>query len=593
MTLAENISSPFISALGWALVHSLWQIGLIALLWRASIFLARKASSVLRYNLSLLALLAIPAIFLFTFLRQYHIYSGASRVVSVEYEGYAWPVTAGGSGFYLLDKSPPPFLEQVEAYLPWIFWIYLAGVVLFSFHAMLSYSRFRAMQFRHASALPLEWKKRYHRLVKQTGIKKFPRIFRTPKTDVPMVIGFFKPVILLPLAMLTALSPEQVESILLHELYHIRRKDHFVNFLQNILEILFFYHPAAWWISRQLRNEREICVDEWVVTQTNQPMAYVRALVSLEEKRSATLQPVVAATQSKNLLLNRIKNIMTMKTKKFNPSQKLAAFTVILAALFSVAWLNPAATVNHFAEERQESLSPYPGFPNPELLTFAPRQEPLPPPSYGAPEPQPVPEADEEKPPSIIYLEDGKSVSWEALSEEDREKLSEAMAEMRLAMQEMNREMIEKFNSEEFKQQMQRTREEVKAAMAEMSNELEKFRSEEFQQEMKAAGEEVRKAMEELDKEIIQQFRSEEFRQEMKKAGEEIRKAMEELDREVFEKLRSEEFQQEMKAIGEEVRKAMEETGKTMEIIGPAIQEMLKEIREGMEELKMETPEEE
>ncbi len=593
MTIVENISNPFVSALGWALVHSLWQIGLIALLWRISLFLAGRASSVLRYNMSLLALLAIPAIFIFTFFRQYHIYSRASRVVSVEHEGIAWLASEGGSSFYLLEKSRLAFLQQFEAYVPWVFWIYLAGVVVFSFHAMLSYSRFRSMQFRYASPIPIEWKKRYLSLAEKAGLRKLPRIFRTPKTDVPLVMGFFKPVILLPLAMLSDLSPGQVETILLHELYHIRRKDHYFNLLQNLLEILFFYHPAAWWISRQLRSEREKCVDEWVVKQTRQPMAYAKALVSLEEKRSTALQPVVAATQSKNLLLNRIKNIMTMKTKKFNPSQKLAALAVILSALISVAWLNPATTINHFAEERQESLSPYPGFPNPELLTLAPRQEPLPPPSNGAAEPQTMPETDEEKPPSKIYLQDGKSVSWESLSEEDREKLQLAMAEMRLAMQDVNREVIEKFNSEEFRQQMQQVREEIRGAMAEMDTELEKFRSEEFQQEMKKAGEEVRKAMEELDKEVFQHLQSEEFRREMKKTGEEIRKAMETIDREVFEKLRSEEFQQEMKAIGEEIKKAMEETGKTLEIVGPAIQDVLQEIMKAIEESSGELPEEE
>ena len=628
MSLVENLSHPLISALGWTLLHSLWQILVIALLWRGAIHFAQKASASVRYNLSLAALLSIPAVSAFTFFRQYAIYRSASRIVNLEFEGGMFAASnPGGSQFFLVPRDVPAFVSGLEPLTPYLVWVYLAGLIFLSLYTMARYARLYSLKNRNIQPLPGPWQARVKSLKTRLGLSRKVRIFQSSRVSVPVVAGMIRPVILLPLAMLSSLSTDQVESILLHELYHLRRNDHYINMLQNILEIVFFYHPATWWISRRLRTERENCVDERVVEITSSPLAYAQALMTLEENRSITLQPVLAATQSKSLLLTRIKNIMTMKTKNFNPGQKLAALLVILTAAFSVAWINPGMSINYgqpgIDYDPDTSLVPY--YSN--IGSMAPPEE--------APDTPPVMNTEAEESsfstappqPRRIYTENGKSVEWNELSKEDQEKIQVAMAEVRLAMQEVNQELMEKFNSgefqqqmikvqqemmanqdiwrqamgeamldtniyfnqEEFKKEMEQVRQEIKKAMEEVGREMEYINSEEFQQEMEKVREEIKKAMEEVGREM-EYLNSEEFRQEMGKTREEMRKAIEEgnIQMEYF---NSEEFNREMEQVREEIKKALNEVNREFEHLNSEeyrqqMEKVREEIRKAMEELE-------
>ncbi|MEE4176208.1 MAG: M56 family metallopeptidase [Bacteroides sp.] len=644
MSLVENLSHPLISALGWTLFHALWQILLIALLWRSALFIARRASASIRYNISLIALLSIPVICGFTFFRQYEIYQAASPIVSLEFtDGVYAASSTNNNYFYLVQKNYPGFLSGLDNITPFLVWFYFAGLLVLSFYTMASYARINQLKTRQISPIPKQLQLKAQSFKARMGLKRRVKIFQSSKVSVPMMVGLFKPVILLPLAMLSSLSTAQVESILLHELYHLRRNDHFVNMLQNILEILFFFHPATWWISHRLREERENCVDEWVVEFTSTPLTYAQALMTLEENRSTTMQPVVAATQSKTLLLTRIKNIMTMKTRNFNPGQKLAAFLVILTAVFSVAWINPGMSINYgqpgIDYDPDTSMVPY--YSN--IGSMAPQEE--------APDTPPVLNTGTEEAktstdntqPRRIYTEDGQVISWNELSEKDREKIQVAMTEVRLAMQEVNQELVEKFNSgefqqqmlkvqqelianrdvwrqamgeanldtnvyfnhEEFKKEMELAREEIKKAMEEVGREMEYIDSEEFRQEMEKAREEIRKAMEDVGREM-EYFNSEEFRQEMGKAREEMKKAIEEGNIEM-EYFNSEEFRREMETVREEIKKALKEVNREMEYFNSEefhqqinseefrqqMEKVREEIRKAMEEIEREQKEKE
>ncbi|MFO7977264.1 MAG: M56 family metallopeptidase [Bacteroidales bacterium] len=570
MSVIEGISHPLINALGWTLLNAIWQLLVIALLWRLVMFMTRNASPAIRYNLSLLALAAIPAVTVFTFVRQYRIYSQASRIVSMDLQGTVFRATGQGSSFYLIPKDYPALLERFEAFTPWLFWFYATGLVLFSLHSIINYSRLYALRRKNLQPLPESLKRKLKTLHTRIGLQRMIPVYQTPNISVAAVIGFFKPVILLPLSMLSSLSPEQVEAILLHELHHIRRHDHIINMFQNLMEILFFFHPATWWISRQIRRERESCVDEWVVHHTGKPMIYARALVALEQERAATLQPVVAATQSKVFLLSRIKNIMTMKTRPFNPGQRMAALLVILTAAISVAWFNPAMTLNHAHADTDHYLetSLTSDFRLPEAnmtnqLESQPDTTPPPPP---------------EGEPSKIHLHNGQSVTWDELSEEDRAALREAMEEMRLSLQEVNEELREQFNSEEFRQQMREAQAEIREAMKEVELETQHFKSEEFREEMRQAREEVSRAMEEVKAE----FNSEEFRQEMQEAREEVRKAMEEvrleMEQEGFKPEEGEWDETEREAFRQQMQLTMDVLDSTMLEIGPVIRSAMENI---------------
>jgi TonB family protein len=150
--------------------------------------------------------------------------------------------------------------------------------------------------------------------------------------EAPTVIGWLRPVVLIPASCLTGLSTMQIEAILAHELAHIRRHDYLVSVLQSVIETLLFYHPAVWWVSKQIRRERECCCDELAVAVGGDRLAYARALSLLEERRS--FYPEVALGANGGVLKMRIKRLLGCKEDA--AVSQFAAFTV-LAILVVVA----------------------------------------------------------------------------------------------------------------------------------------------------------------------------------------------------------------------------------------------------------------
>jgi beta-lactamase regulating signal transducer with metallopeptidase domain/outer membrane biosynthesis protein TonB len=120
--------------------------------------------------------------------------------------------------------------------------------------------------------------KRFEELASKIGLQNTPRLLLSLNTHVPMAIGWIKPMVLLPVSMLTGLTPTQLDMLMLHELAHIRRYDYFINFIQSIVEIILFFHPAVLWVSNQMRNEREYCSDDIAVKYSGNPIAYAHTL---------------------------------------------------------------------------------------------------------------------------------------------------------------------------------------------------------------------------------------------------------------------------------------------------------------------------
>jgi beta-lactamase regulating signal transducer with metallopeptidase domain len=149
-------------------------------------------------------------------------------------------------------------------------------------------------------------------------------------------------VVVLPVAALAALTPEQVAAILAHELAHVRRHDFAVNLLQSIVEIVLFYHPAVWWISRQVRIEREHCCDAIAVSLCGDPIAYCEALTELESRRASRQALALAATGGS--LLDRIQRVLGEPPRRSwaGASSAALALTVLLAAAGSASYLGAA-----------------------------------------------------------------------------------------------------------------------------------------------------------------------------------------------------------------------------------------------------------
>jgi beta-lactamase regulating signal transducer with metallopeptidase domain len=562
MSILEQTGQPFVSALAWTLLHSLWQFFLIFIIWKVILYFTRRAPASIRYHISLLAILTLPVTFLFTFFKQYEIYNKARKVVMFEFDQVTWINMQQDTSLYLLNKGNPSFMKGLENYTSHIFWIYITGMIIYSVFFLISYAKMNHLYRKDHTQIPDTWNTLMNRIKETTGVSTI-QTYLSRHVTVPMVVGFFKPIVLFPMAIAGSMSLHEAESILLHEYYHIRRKDHYINALQYAIEIMFFYHPAIWQISGSLRREREKCVDEWVVSHTHTPLLYAQALLHMEQNRQQTIRAVLTASNSKNSLLLRIKNIMHMKTRKMHSGQKIAAIVVILSAMVSLAWLNPPHYF-HFAENDASAS---------KALSWV--EAPL-------PDQHQQQTSTNRQEPKRIVLDDGTFVDWNELSENEKKEFRNAMEELRVAMSQVNREVFEKLNSEEFKQEMAKVGQEVQNAIRQANSEITaQVNTDEFRKEMEKMREEIRRAMEEVNHEL----NNEEFRQDMKRAEEEIRNAMKEVHRE----LNSEEFRQEMRQARQEIERAMQEMNREfqseefhqeMKLAGEAVQQAMKQLHE-------------
>src|SRR5205823_6807755 len=129
--------------------------------------------------------------------------------------------------------------------------------------------------------------------------------------EVPTLVGWLWPVILLPASAISGLAPAELEAILVHELAHVRRHDYLINLLQTGVETILFYHPAIWWLSRRVRQEREHCCDDIAVSLCGDPIAYARALSTMEELRASPRWAIAAHGGS---LIVRIRRIVARPT---------------------------------------------------------------------------------------------------------------------------------------------------------------------------------------------------------------------------------------------------------------------------------------
>ena len=172
------------------------------------------------------------------------------------------------------------------------------------------------------------------RIARQLGLKRRVRLLQSALVDTPLVIGALKPVILLPAALITELPADQLEALLAHELAHVLRQDYLINLLQSVVETLLFYHPAVWWISSQVRKERENCCDDLAVNVACDRTVYVRALATVAGARASSMAP--AATGG--LLVARLRRILGIADRQGAQSSRwLTGAAILSLCVFAIA----------------------------------------------------------------------------------------------------------------------------------------------------------------------------------------------------------------------------------------------------------------
>lgn len=342
----EALFQNLLQAVGWALLLFLWQGTLVALGTAAALAILRHRSASTRYLVTCAALtlmLVLPAA---TLLRgaDDHALSTWSPGLSAD-PGQAAPGPApqmspaaladasmamARSALLRLQTMTRPFLPQFA--LIWFF-----GVVFMSVRLARSWNHLRYITRQGTAPAPDRWQAVVSDLTERMRIRQSVRLLSSTLSQVPAAFGWLRPVILVPVSALSSLTVQQMESILAHELAHIRRHDYLINLLQSAVEILLFYHPAVWWVSRRMRIERENCCDDIAVEVCGDVKAYARALVGLEELRRA---PSLAVAANGGSLLVRMRRLLQNPSSESDRSPAgamLGVLTVLFMSFIALA----------------------------------------------------------------------------------------------------------------------------------------------------------------------------------------------------------------------------------------------------------------
>jgi beta-lactamase regulating signal transducer with metallopeptidase domain len=342
-------TGPLAQATGWALLHLLWQGTLVAALLAVTLRLLSTRSANARYGASCLALVLVVALGIATGIRAYSSLPAtapggggdvAASSIGAEPVGSAATPGAVPPRAAALFASDPlrDLARNANEALPFVVSLWLFGVSLFSLRLLAEWLRAQRLVARSAAPAREPWPEVARRLGLELGVRTVVRVLESAAVAVPSVIGFVRPAILLPASALSGLTPSQLEMILAHELAHIRRHDFVVNLLQAVVETLLFYHPAVWWISAQVRQERENCCDDLAVALCGSPVQYARALTRLEELRGGA--PAVAMSATGGSLVERVRRIALGPPRAGGPAARgVAALSLLVCVGVALAAL--------------------------------------------------------------------------------------------------------------------------------------------------------------------------------------------------------------------------------------------------------------
>ncbi|MBU6343279.1 MAG: M56 family metallopeptidase, partial [Bacteroidetes bacterium] len=361
-----HFSDALIRALGWALAHSLWMGALLAFL----LFLVfqKIQSPHYRYHSACAALLLF--------------FCSVGTAAWLAYEPKAVPqqllytnsIIHEISDEALISAAPPAEFtlgeevrNRLEHYSGYLVGIWMLGFCIGMIRLAGAYYYLHRLQRKGWDLADTVFQSRTQELSKRLALARPVRLMASALIHTPMTLGHLKPIILLPIGLINQLSVAEVEAILAHELAHIKRQDWLINLLQAFMEALFYYHPAVWWMSEQIRKEREHCCDDIAIGLTENRLSYAKALVQVQEMALNGAQPALALAikgkqpllHRKKPLLDRIKRVLNQSQPKSQVMEKMIATGVLflLLALYSIHNQTPKALAQVF-----DALSVTPAF---------------------------------------------------------------------------------------------------------------------------------------------------------------------------------------------------------------------------------------
>lgn len=381
----SELSPQLLHAIGWTLLHFFWQGAALAALFAALLTVTRSANVRYALGIATLMLMIVAPVITFTWL---------SRVATPIVDA-AIPMIESVRGAVVADQIVPAsngfvhkLAEEASRHdmMLWLVQAWFVGVMLLALRTaggLLWIARARRGEI---APLSDEMVRRCLELQRRMGLTRSIRYGQCRWLDAPVVLGWFRPVVLVTAQAMTGLSPQQLQAVIAHELAHIRRFDAFVNLFQVAAEMLLFYHPAVWWVSRRIRLEREVCCDRAALAACGEPASYARALTMMEEWRAA---PSMTMAANRGPLTERVFRLLGLQGT--SSRSRVAAVSVsilsVAAALFAGYVFVAAAQA---ASEAQPSS---PAKPEPVAPPAQAVPEPLPPPPAAAAPAAPPPPA--------------------------------------------------------------------------------------------------------------------------------------------------------------------------------------------------------
>jgi beta-lactamase regulating signal transducer with metallopeptidase domain len=317
MTAMGWLSREEMVALGWTLLHFCWQGTAVAVGYAVADQMTSRATSKIRYVVALVALMLMPVVVIGTFAEEMRIATPAPV------NGHAGRLISGAH----VGVTPRPILHEIplassleepgawltmraERLLPWVDALWIVGVFLLAIRSLGGWWQLEQVRRRARRMVPPEVERGFVRICKEIQVGRRVILRVSDEVISPLAMGVWRATVILPVSAVLGLPSEELEAVMAHELGHIRRWDYLWNLLQTAIESVLFFHPAVWWLSRTVRERREVCCDEIAVRSCAGATVYARALLRLEEQRTVNLRLAMALEGCGGSLLGRVRMVL-------------------------------------------------------------------------------------------------------------------------------------------------------------------------------------------------------------------------------------------------------------------------------------------
>lgn len=339
--LNDWISDHLLKALGWTLVHSIWQLILISAVLYLALKLAKGTTPALKYGFGVFALSVSFFSVGLTFLYEWtQVKTSSAFFLDEGFSILISPVESGKE--FSWENLMFQTTLWIETNLMWLVNFWFLGALLFVFRLANSLSEIRSLRKQSTVLLDFETQQVAQRIAKKLGIQRKFELRTHQRAQSPLTFGTLKPVILLPAALVFHLTPQQLEAILAHEFAHVKRNDYLVHLLLSGLEVIFFFHPCFWWMSQTVKELRENAADDLALKAGIQPKVLATSLAEvINFTRENTPELSLTASKKRNPTLLRIKRILGYSTENY-PQTPLISIPMLLTVFLSLGLMASA-----------------------------------------------------------------------------------------------------------------------------------------------------------------------------------------------------------------------------------------------------------